>query len=251
MKLKSQTDTKINPDEQERIFDFDSASTDFKYPVLFKDLLQYIMKYTRHRFVVLLSEDKDIIIRSQDLVSGSSKTAQSDLIPSVEEEKQTCRTETAHIEKISQVEASEEIKGIFRSIEEETLEDELEDEFAKSLLEYVNKYEGIAINEIQHFILKDELAPELAEATLRILGDIDHKPTYNYRRWLLEKALIHCSSPIVRDGANLGLSYMDDPHAIPYLKKAIQNEKLPLLRKVMVKTLDQLEDTQKCLCSCE
>lgn len=173
--------------------------------------------------------------------------AQSDLVIVGEKEKQPNRTDTAYIEKISQADVTDKVESIFRAVAEEALEGEIEDEFAKSLSELIGQYEGNAVNEIQHFILKKEITPELAEVTLRILGDIEHTPTYNYRRWLLEKALIEGSSPIVRDGANVGLAYMDDPHSIPFLKKAAQNEKLLLLRKVVEKTLAQLENTQSAL----
>lgn len=191
-----------------------------------------------------------LIEKNTVILGGYSPQAQSDLVVTAEEEKQIDRTETAHIEKISQVDITKRVEGIFRAVAEEALEGEIEDEFAKSLSELIRQYEGSAVNEIEHFIIKEVVASEAAEATLRILGDVNHKPTYKYRRWLLGKALLYCSSPIVRDGANVGLAYMDDPHAIPLLKKAILNEENPLLRKVMNKTLSQLEDTQRCLCSC-
>lgn len=188
-----------------------------------------------------------LIERNTVILGGYSSQAQSDLVVTAEEEKQSDKTETACIEKISQVNVTERVESIFRAIAEETIEGEIAEKLAKDLSELIRQYEGVAVNEIQHFILKEEVAPGSAEAALIILGDINHKPTYNYRRWLLEKSLIDCSSQIVRDGANVGLSYMDDPHAIPFLKKAIQNEENPLLCKVMNKTLSQLEDTQKCL----
>lgn len=188
-----------------------------------------------------------LIEKNTVIWGGYSPQAQSDLVVTAEEEKQIDRTETAHIEKISQVDITKRVEGIFRAVAEEALEGEIEDEFAKSLSELIRQYEGSAVNEIEHFIIKEVVASEAAEATLRILGDVNHKPTYKYRQWLLGKALIYCSSPIVRDGANVGLAYMDDPHAIPLLKKAILNEENPLLCKVMNKTLSQLEDTQKCL----
>ena len=144
----------------------------------------------------------------------------------------------------------QEVEFVFRGIEE-MFEDEAEKVLNQRLSEFIRKYEGLAVNEIQHLILNEQVEPESAEAALRILGDIDHQATYEYRRWLLEKALIKCSSPIVRDGANVGLSYMDDPRSIPSLKRAIEDEINPLVRKVIRKTLVQLEDTETCLSSCK
>jgi hypothetical protein len=76
---------------------------------------------------------------------------------------------------------------------------------------------------------------------------MDHSATYKYRQWLLTTALSKCKSPIIRDGASLGLAFMDDPATIPFLEKAISSEQSPLLRKLMKRTLDQLKDTLKCL----
>jgi HEAT repeat protein len=57
---------------------------------------------------------------------------------------------------------------------------------------------------------------------------------------LLEESL-KCLSPRVRDGAGLGLSFMNDLRAIDSLKEAIQKEQSKLLRKNMVQVLEQLE----------
>ena len=290
MSYGNQTDTITCLDEQKRMPGFDSASTDLdvleiviewdplkiddKADTKFFDLESH---ETARGFLdwteIAATLEGQIITQSLDLRSlrlsvreptsdpsrikkqifisgGYLSQAQSDLVVLGEKEKQPYRTDTAYIEKISQVDVTDKVESIFRAVAEEALEGEIEDEFAKSLSELIGQYEGNAVNEIQHFILKKEITPELAEATLRILGDLEHTLTHNYRRWLLEKALIEGSSPIVRDGANVGLAYMDDPHAIPFFKNAIQKERNFLLRKVMNKTLFQLEGKQKCQSSC-
>ena len=289
MRLRSQTGAITCPDEQGQMPDFDSALTDFdvlemiieqthkevddKVDTKVLDLESHetprgfldwteIANTLEEQFMVQYLEPRNPRLPVRELMFDSSRMqifisgcylpqAQSDFVIIEEKEKQTDRTETAYIEKISQVDVSEKVESIFRAVAEEVeLEGEIEDEFTNSLSELIGQYEGNAVIEIQHLILKEEIPPESAEATLRILGDLDHKPTYNYRRWLIEKALIEGSLAIVRNGASVGLSYMDDPHTIPFLKKAISKEENPLLRKVMDKTLSQLEDTQKCLCFC-
>jgi len=257
MRLSDQTETVIYPDEQAQMVDPDTASTDlgvlvqfiyFGQPVIipmFWDRKNPRLQTRESLFKSLPIAKKTIIL------GGHAHQAQSDLMVTAEEEKQFDRAETDCIEKISQVNITKRVERIFRAVAEEIMEGEIAEGFAKDLSELIRQYEGFAVCEIEHFISEEKVTSESAEAALLILGDIDHKHTHNYRRWLLEKALIHCSSPIVRDGANVGLGYMDDPHAIPFLKKAIQNEENPLLRKVMNKTLSQLEDTQKCLSYCE
>lgn len=267
MRLRSQTDciTCLDElDEQAQNFGLYSATTDF-------DLLLHLIEHTpqkvddsadslaiapeshedaegnRISFEIVYDIEGCVILlpsrtRHSFSLEDFSFQSQSDILVAGEKEKEINEAETTHIEKISQTDITEKVEDIFRAIAEEVLEGKIEEAFAKSLLEYIGQYQGIAVNEIQHLILKEKVSSESAEATLRILGDIDHQPTYHYRRWLLEKALICSSSPIVRDGANVGLSYMDDPHAIPFLKAAIKNEKLLLLRKVTEQTLVQLEN---------
>lgn len=292
MSLTGETDIVISADEQARRFDYDSATSDFKWFVqlteqtlqeiydrddsnvfdlesyepiegvldwteiadAFKKLIIAPIFLDARNLKLQASEstcDPSLIERNTVILGGYSSQAQSDLVVIAEEEKQSDKTDTACIEKISQVKVTERVESIFRAIAEEVIEGEIAEKLAKDFSELLRQYEGVAVNEIEHFILKEEISPESAEAVLLILGDTDHKPTYNYRRWLLEKALIYGSSPVVRDGANVGLAYMDDPHAIPFLKKAIRNEENPLLLKVMNKTLFQLEDTQRCLYSYE
>ena len=156
-------------------------------------------------------------------------------------------SDTAHIDLYDVI--RQEVARIFIGTED-MLADETEEVLANRLSECIKKYQGLAVTEIQHLIVNEEMKPESVEAVLRILGDIDDPSTYKYRRQLLEKAVIDSSSSVVRDAASVGLSYMDDPHAIPSLKKAIEKETCPLVRKSMKKTFTQLEDTEKCLSFC-
>ena len=143
----------------------------------------------------------------------------------------------------------QEIQSIFR-MAQKVLESEAEQILLQHLPAFVRKYENLAVIEIRDAVLTEQITTDSAEAALRILGDIDHQSTYADRRRLLEDALTKCSSPVVRDGANVGLSYMDDPHAISFLEKAVEREENPLARKLMKKTLVQLEETVQCRSSC-
>lgn len=62
------------------------------------------------------------------------------------------------------------------------------------------------------------------------------------RRELLIEAL-DLKNPDMRDAAGLGLAYLDDPFAIPALRSAVVNERLPELKRMQQKVLDQLEET--------
>ena len=139
------------------------------------------------------------------------------------------------------------IENIFYTANSEEFEDGMDNEFVKFLFAAVRLYENSAILEIHNLTLKEQVNPIVAGEALRWLGDVDHKPTYGCRRWLLEKAVSESSSALVRDGANVGLAFMDDPHAVPYLQRALLSENNALLRKMVAKTLNQLERTEECI----
>ena len=131
---------------------------------------------------------------------------------------------------------------------EEVFEDGMESELSRRLDSLVKEYDGIAVEAIAKKIINEKVNAELAAQTLRCLGRIDHKPSYAYRRWVLEKCL-ECSSTMQVEGAALGLASMDDAHAIPYLRKAIEREDLPELIEDLEQVLSQLEETERCLLS--
>jgi HEAT repeat protein len=88
----------------------------------------------------------------------------------------------------------------------------------------------------------EQVNAEVASEAMRWLGHIDHPITYRSRLHLLERSL-HNSSARVRDGAGLGLASLDDPHAIPYLKQAIEREQYQELRHDLKQVVIQLEST--------
>ena len=80
--------------------------------------------------------------------------------------------------------------------------------------------------------------------SLRWIGKIANPQTHLARRKLLEKSL-NLKSPIARDGAILGISFLDDPMSIPALKQAIQREVLKSLVNDIRQVLDQLEEKRE------
>ncbi|MEG3975458.1 hypothetical protein QT970_12665 [Microcoleus sp. herbarium8] len=137
-------------------------------------------------------------------------------------------------------ELSEEIYRLFKASEEQIFEDGMETEFSKKLILLIKEYADEAIEIITGIILYERVNAEVATEALRWLGNIDHAPSYRFRLWLLERSL-SCSKARIRDGAILGLSSLNNPHAISYLKLAIEQEKCTELRKDMEQVLAQLE----------
>lgn len=137
------------------------------------------------------------------------------------------------------------VARLFRAAKEEEFEDGMESDFSKGLRSLVTAYSKRAIEAMTHLIVYEKVNPEVASEALRSLGSLEDVESYQYRRWLLERAL-QCSSPVVRDGAALGLAFMDDPHAIAYIRQAINREQCSELREDMEQVLVQLESTGGC-----
>jgi hypothetical protein len=137
----------------------------------------------------------------------------------------------------------EEVEALFESGKEENFEDGMESDFSKNLISVVKKYGNYALEIIGCLIVYEKVNAEVAGEALRWLGQLDHPETHRFRLWLLERSL-SLSKAQIRDGASLGLSFLDDPHAITYLKSAIQKEEFKELRNDMKQVLDQLEKTK-------
>jgi hypothetical protein len=133
------------------------------------------------------------------------------------------------------------IETIFRIAREEFFEDGMESTFSRELNYVVKQNSNKALEIITHLIVHNQVNSEVAGEALRWLGRIDSFDSYPYRRWLLERSLALPSNS-VKDGAIIGLAAMDDRHAIPYLKKAIEKEQCIELKADMELVLEQLEN---------
>jgi len=184
----------------------------------------------------------------------SGVTSESGIIPGGEfergrEHKVDVTDDGADVHVVSSEQLRLDIGHIFAAAAEEEFEDGMDNEFTRALLRTVRQHGNIAVNELEHVILNEQVSSECAGEALKWLGDMEHEPTRLYRRWLLEKALVECPSMIARDGANVGLALMDDPHAIPFLKKAIEASTSPLFSEMLLQTLHQLEETRNATAS--
>jgi hypothetical protein len=131
------------------------------------------------------------------------------------------------------------IKRLFESAGEQYFEDGMESEFSRELVYLIKRYGNIAMSEIAYLITYVRVDNEVASEALRWLGHIDDPSTYGWRLWILEKSL-SSDSPIVRDGAGLGLACMGDAHAIQYIRKAIEQETITELRNDLLEVLEEL-----------
>ena len=123
-------------------------------------------------------------------------------------------------------------------------DDEIEDGMTAALEEKISNlirlHGSQAIRRLKELIISNALSPSIASHTLRWLGRIKDSASYDSRLQLLCEGL-RSKSPTIRDGASLGLAALGSPKAIPYLEKAIRQEKLPGLRDDMAQVLTELQ----------
>ena len=136
------------------------------------------------------------------------------------------------------------IQGLFSRARGEVFADGMDSVFSRGLKHFIDRFGSKALDEIALLIIKETAEPEVAEEALRWIGYLEDSTTHRYRRWILSKAL-SCSSVRVRDGALLGISFMDDPSAADDLRAAMKRERIPELRYEMGRVLEQLE-AQRC-----
>lgn len=138
---------------------------------------------------------------------------------------------------------SKRMRALFTAAKEEVFQDGYESEFSKELISLVSRYGEQAMEPIIRLIVNEQVNPEVAAEALRWLGEIEEPLSRSSRRWLFERSL-YSSSSRVRDGAILALASLDDPHAIPYLRRAIEQESCPELREDMEQVLEQLLESE-------
>lgn len=142
-------------------------------------------------------------------------------------------------------ELTESFRALLMAGKDQIFEDGIESEFSKDLIRLIKKYGNDALAELAYFIVYEKASAEVTAEALRWLGLMDHLPSYHWRLWLLERSI--CSrSARIRDGAALGLAFLDDPDAIPYLRQAVDREPVKELRADMQQVLTQLESGLQC-----
>ena len=124
---------------------------------------------------------------------------------------------------------------------DEVFEDGIKSIFIHKLFTLMEAFGTPIIQELLFLILDGEINFAVASEALRWLGDIPHNDsTYRARLLLLSKCISH-SSPLIRDGAILGFSFLDDPVTILILKEAYENETVPELKQDIRKIIAFIE----------
>lgn len=135
---------------------------------------------------------------------------------------------------------NEQLADLYLTANEGLFEDDQTKKFSEKLSALVYTYGDATIIGLAPFIIGEQASAESAAATLRCLSHLENRIAYNFRIWLVERALQSASSWI-RDAAGLALESMDDPSAIPYLQEAFSKESNAELRQYFHSVLEYLQ----------
>ena len=135
------------------------------------------------------------------------------------------------------------VKRLFSMAENIEFEVGMINDFSEALERAIEVIGVPILVEIRRIILNEETSLTVAAETMCYIGNIE-SPTYRAeRRELLETCLSASRFIWVKEGAAVGLSYIDDPQSIPVLKQAIQKERHQELKEDLNQILKQLEET--------
>lgn len=153
--------------------------------------------------------------------------------------------ETSTDLRLQRTSVKDELAELFNREMDEVFEDGVESEFTRGVRSIIVKGGESAVDALTSIVFYRSVNEGLAAESLELLGRMNERITHGRRLWLLESALFSNSARI-RDAASLGLASLDDPHAIPYIRKAIEEEHCNELREDLEQVLEQLEETLAC-----
>jgi hypothetical protein len=129
-------------------------------------------------------------------------------------------------------------QAILDAARHDIIEDGMSNTITEKLPLLINKDLDTVIPALVAAIEAGETTPIIAAEILKTVGR-PGPASHATRRWLLERAL-KIASPVIRDGAGLGLARMGDPGAIPYLRRAIAAECSPETRQDLQAVVNEL-----------
>ena len=135
---------------------------------------------------------------------------------------------------------NEQLIDLYLIANEGLFEDDQIKNFSERLSALVYTYGDATISGLAPFIIGEQASAESAAATLRCLSHFESPISYNFRIWLVERALQSPSS-WTRDAAALALESMDDLTAIPFLQEALSKESNAELRQHFHSVLEYLQ----------
>jgi hypothetical protein len=138
----------------------------------------------------------------------------------------------------------QELQQVFRAARYEIFEDGVESEFSQRLVELIARSGESTLLESNALIRASSTPRHVAAEALKWLGWIRDPHTHAFRRWILADNLT-AASVLVRDGAIVGLTYLNDPATKQYVIAARSKEVSAELCRDLDQLIDQLEFPEK------
>lgn len=132
----------------------------------------------------------------------------------------------------------------FSSYKEDIFESGMNAEIKNDLIRFLSINVENSLNTLKNIILKGSLDATILNEILIQIGRINDEESLSERLNLLKYFLFH-SSLSIRDGAFLGISYMNDEKAIPSLLIARNRESNKYLREDISDLMEELYESNK------
>jgi len=130
---------------------------------------------------------------------------------------------------------------VLRAANDDLIEDGMRNAVNQRLPELVVKHFDTVIPALISVLETGRTTGTIAAEVLKELGRVRNTASHPMRRWALERAL-RSPSPVIRDGAGLGLARLSDPDSLPYLRRAIEDERDPQTRADLRLVLNELSE---------
>lgn len=133
-----------------------------------------------------------------------------------------------------------ELEQLFNEFRHDIFEDAVDSDFSRRLMHMIETKGNITLLELNALLRAPHTSPTVAGEALRWLGQMRHRETHAYRRWILAD-LLRTPSVLVRDGAIVGLLNLDDPSVKHVVQAALESETSEQLREDLAQLLEQLQ----------
>ena len=127
-----------------------------------------------------------------------------------------------------------------REAQDERFIDGMESAFATRVHDSILLNGSVAVAAWERILLRTGNMYETGEELLRQLGLVEHTVSHSARLRVLTDSA-NSADARIRDAASLGLSFLDDPSALPALRSAYSSEKESWLQENFKLVIDQLE----------
>ena len=134
------------------------------------------------------------------------------------------------------------LHALWDAAREDVIEDGMRNSISERLPELIAKDFRAVLPVLISTIESRQLEPVIAAEVLKELGRYRDSASLPHRRWALARAL-SVPSPVIRDGAGLGLARLCDPASLPYLRRAVEREVDPQIRVDLQQVMDEIAET--------